>query len=205
MPTVPKIRDARREVRHCEVLGKNEAEEPRAADCDIAVAGEIEIDLHPESEDRAPRRRRPRVGRDRAKIRIGCRRELIGNSHFLEETKANARESVTYVVGARRSPRIKLAEEKPRSYDRPGEQLREKSQIERVVERLADRAHPATIDVDEIRNALEGVKANPDRNEEIDQPRIFMHAEQRGDGAARQVRVLEAPEKGQIRRNAEAQ
>jgi hypothetical protein len=147
---------------------ENEPEEPRAADCDIAVAGEIEIDLHPEGEDRTPRRRRPRVGRDGAKIRIGCRRELIGDGHLLEETKADARESVTYVVGARRSPRIELAEEKPRSYDRPGEQLREKSEIEGVVERLADRAHPATIDVDEIRNALERVKANPDRNEEID-------------------------------------
>ncbi len=205
VPAMPEIGDARREVRHREVFRKDEAEEARAADGDVAVPREIEIDLHAERENGAPRREHPRMRRGRAEIRVCRRRELIGDRHLLYQTEPRTREPVGHVFRTRRTPREQLAEEETRAHDRPRKQLREERQVERVVERPANRGHASAIDVDEIRDALKGVEADADRHEEIDQPWILVHAQQRRHRSAREVRILERSEKREVCGNPQRQ
>ena len=112
------------------------------------------------------------MARNRIEVRICHRRKLIRDRRLLQQTETGAREAVTDVVGTRRPPREQLAEEQSGANDRPGQQLREKRQIERVVERLSHGGRAPAVDVDEIRNALKRVEADADRDEEIDEPRV---------------------------------
>ena len=71
-----------------------------------------------------------------------------------------------------RPPRKELAKEESRANDRARQAAAGRTRERARNRAVCESPHFSAIDVDEIRDALERVKADADRNEEIDEPRI---------------------------------
>ena len=61
----------------------------------------------------------------------------------------------------------KVAEEIVCADDRPGDQLREEADVQRVVDGIAHRFLLAAVHVDDVRHALKGVEADAERQHDV--------------------------------------
>src|SRR5213078_2856771 len=86
MPAPPELTKAGGDVRHAEVLRDLEAEQARAADGDVRVTGEVEVDLEGEGVRPEPQLGRvalPGVVEDK----IRQRRDVVRQRHLLKEAE----------------------------------------------------------------------------------------------------------------------
>jgi hypothetical protein len=70
-----------------------------------------------------------------------------------------------------------------RALDRPGDELREEGDVERVVERFADRLEAAAVDVDGVAHRLERVEGDADRKHDFEREVRQRQPGQRGEVA----------------------
>ena len=107
-----------------------------------------------------------------------------------------------HVIRRGRLPVEKIVEEIAGAYDRPRHQLREKADEQRIVDGIAHRLLFATIHIHYVRHALKGVKTDPQRKHDGQEPGIAGLAHQQGKVGGQKIVILEEPEKRQIRREA---
>ena len=111
-------------------MKSHQAREP---DGHIGVSGEIEEDLHRESEDSTPRRCASGLRRHGAEIAIRYQREVVRKSDFFCQPHGYQKAAAFDVFGTGRSPVIQVAKEISRAHDRAGHQLRKERDVQRVI------------------------------------------------------------------------
>src|SRR5690606_446579 len=158
----PELGGAARQIRAAEILHELNAEQERNADGDVGVAGEVAIDLEGEEINADQQLHRRREGGD-AEIAVDERREIVGDHQFLEEAPADQLQAEHKAVGIGAHPVPDLRQKRGRALDRPGEDLREISDVERDMAGALFLRQPPHIDVDEIARRRKGVEGIADR------------------------------------------
>ena len=169
----------------------------------VAVAGEVEVDL-----EGVPERRRPALpDAHRARVRqqrVDPPAELVGDQHLLRQAEREEDESREEELGIEPVEAVELRLELAVADDRPRDQVREEGDEERVAERVPLDLHVAAEDVDHVRDRLEGVEADPDRQgdplgerPERRQPAARDDGEERRRVPGRELCVLEVDEEAE--------
>src|SRR5438270_13502587 len=86
MPASPEVGNAGRKVRAAEIHREMETQQLGKADCDVSVAGEIEVNLQGEGEDPGPCRCAARV-QGRLEKLVDDGRKIVGERYFFEQAE----------------------------------------------------------------------------------------------------------------------
>ena len=100
-------------------------------------------------------------------ICIGHDCESIRKHHLLNQTAQNKNDSALEHNCRGMAPVLDLRDKLARTNDRTSNKMREKGDEQRVVDQILDRLHFSPIDIECIRKAGEGVKADPDRKNNL--------------------------------------
>ncbi len=130
---------------------------------------------------------------------VGGRGDDVGDEDLLAEADDEAADAVGEVVDRHRAPR-QLIGEIAIPDDRAGDELREQQQVQRGVHRTLLRDRVAAVDVDDVRDRVEGVERDPDRQQHArDDDRVGAERQEQGvDVVGEEVRVLEDAEDDEI-------
>ena len=85
MPALPKLRDTCRSEGVVKVFGQTEPKHPTQAQCHVAVAAEIKVNLHNEADYANPRLSSGEFRRILSKIGRDHDAYLVGNQHLLAQ------------------------------------------------------------------------------------------------------------------------
>ena len=100
-------------------------------------------------------------------VTVGDESELIRADQLLDEAGQDHGTAALPFFGGGRTPVEVIEEEFAGAHDRPGDQLREERDEERVIHIAADGGLFAAIDIDHIRDALESVEADAERKDDM--------------------------------------
>ncbi len=169
VPTAPEIADAERAIGLIEILRKAIAEQRRDADRDVGVGAEIGVDLDRvgvDRDDQIEARELRRVGEDGIDE---AHREIVGDHHLLEQAAEDQQHVLAEgeIAGSRR--RSELRQELVRAHDRPGDEMREETDVEHDVERRARGRQAPAIDVDDVGNRVKGQERDRHRQGDVDE------------------------------------
>ena len=177
MPAPPEIGDVRRPVWRVEVLGQAEAEQVAQANCHVAVAGKVEVQLIGIAQQAQPRADRgqlrvPREGR------IDDGRDRIREEDLLDHAdheKRPADISVGRPVGTVDALDILL--DLPEANDGAGDELGKQRDVRREFEEVARRRNHAPVPIDHIGDRMERVERDADREHDIEKRQHRVAAE----------------------------
>ena len=160
------------------------------ADRHVRIAGEIEIDLDRVRNQADPRLDERAIGglveRD-----LNQRRDHVGDQDLLRQTDdENARADRD---AAEREPaRVELPGDGLVANDRPGDQLRKEGDIESDIDGIAVGSEPPPVDVDDVREAMEGEEGDAERQGDIGlRHHNSERPEQRREIAGDEIRIFE--------------
>jgi hypothetical protein len=91
----------------------------------------------------------------------------IDDHELLDEAQHDLPDAAFDLVDVGRPPLPELGEELRGAHDRPREQLWEEGDVESVVDEVRSRLDVPAGHVDKVRDALECVEADPDRNQQF--------------------------------------
>ena len=130
---------------------------------------------------------------------VGGGRDVVRDQDLLAEADDEAPDARGEVVEADHAAG-ELVGDLAVADDRPGNELREQQHVERRVNRALLRARVAAVDVDHVRNRVERVERDADRQQHLrDGERSDAQSgEQRVDVVGEEVRVLEDAEHGKV-------
>ena len=138
----------------------------REPDGDVGVAGEVAVDLDREAPEREQHVGRA-VARGRRQHRLDeLASDEVGDHDLLQQPDRDQghRRADAHVAGVARLR--DLRQDLARPDDRAGHDVREERQVHRQVDRLARLDDPA-VHVDRVRDRLERVEADPDRQDDV--------------------------------------
>ena len=185
MPAPPELRDAPRDVGIVEILQKVEAEHPPEADGHIGIGRKIEVDLEGVGHRAQPREEHR--GHNGGKGRVRDPRHGVRQQHLLAEAEEEAHRAGGK-FGDGLMPLVDLLRDGGVAHDGTGDELREKGDVERELERVALHRGVAAVDVDDVAQALKGEERDADGQ------RHLRHRNDRQQGVehlAEEARVLE--------------
>ena len=133
------------------------------------------------------------------KVLVGHQRELVREHQFLDESRQDHGHAVLPFRARRSFPVPEVVEEFARAHDRPGHQLREERHEQRVVDVTGHHGLFAAINIDHVRDALERMKADAERQDDVERVHRGAGMENVNPGLAREVRVLEPAEHPDVR------
>ena len=161
VPSAPEVAEPDRGVRVAKVVGERETETKGGADGAGRVAGKVEEDLPGECERPQP------GGGERDAVRFGVdhvgdrREQLIRQNRLLEQSHRQQDEAPAHLTGVGAFRLETLRQELGSADDRTGNQLWKEGHEECVVEKRRRGAQSPPVNVDRVRQRLEGVEANP--------------------------------------------
>ena len=204
VPALPELAERGRAIRLHEIRLEVIAEQARNADGDVAIAGEVAIDLH-----RVAIKREQEIG-----PRIGARieehavdqliREIVGDHHLLEQPEQDQHDAVRDHGAIELGLGLELRQEIGSADDRPGDELREEGDVEEDVERRLLGRDFAAIDVDHIRDAVEGEEGDADREQDLQERQVAFEpdlSEQIGQRLHEEAEIFEEGEDDEIEHN----
>ena len=106
---------------------------------------------------------------------------------FLVSPRCEQENAARNVARLREGSSIEIREEIARAHDGSGDQLREEADEERVIDGIADGLLLAAIDIHHVRDALEGVEADAQRQYDIEPERMRRFADRVARLAARKL------------------
>src|SRR5437016_636700 len=111
-----------------------EAEELREADRHDGIAREVEEDLHGEGSRASPGGVGAGVSGWIAEVEIGETGELVGNRDLLHQAEQREQDAAQLLLACRSRPLRQVGEKVPRAHNRTGNELREKGNVQRVID-----------------------------------------------------------------------
>src|SRR5258708_2915971 len=169
VPPAPEIAKSDGNVGHAKVLGDREAQQPRCSDGYVRVAGEVEVDL-----ERECVRAHPQLeGVERAGIvehEIGQRCEVVGERHLLKEAQDDEIGASHPVDGLVLTPGLEWRHDVRGAEDRPRHELREEGNEQHEVDERLLRGDAAAINIENVADAVKGVKGDPYRQHDSADP-----------------------------------
>src|SRR5437762_6701000 len=205
MPASPKIGKANGRVRKTEIILQMKAKAESCANGAGRVASEIEKNLAGERHDAEPgikRDERTRVTKD-AIGRTG--EHHVGEHDFFEQTEGHEQQTPEKLARAQTWRPNKLRKKIARSDNRPGDQLRKKGNGQDEIAQRLRRFQNAAIDVERVRERMERVKGNADRQKNVEMRWLIDDADPREQPLKvlqQKVPVFEKPEHAQVHAHA---
>ncbi len=134
-------------------------------------------------------------------VEVDVARKTVREENLLREAEREEQQPGAHTLGVEAVLDDELRLQDAVADDRPGDQMREERDEERVPQQVALRAERAAVHVDHVRDPFEGVEADPDRQhdrvDEVLQARevaLRDHVHEVERVAARECRVLEVAE-----------
>ena len=200
VPAPPKLRDVAGEVRRLEVGHELDAKELGGADGDVAVAGEIPVDLKGKIHG-TEHEGGPGVFGVVGKDVIGINGAGIRHHHLLEhppQDQPQAGDALlvfedAFVFNLRQEPRSPL--------NRPGDELREEAHKRREIDEAARRLQVPAVNVNGIGEGLKRIEADAHRQDHLERRNVHRHARRspRIDPAVdEEVAVLEVTQQSEV-------
>ena len=172
-----------RDVGRVEVLRELVAEERRAADGDVAVAGEVGVDLdgvRVDGEQHLERGEALRRGEDAVDDRL---REVVADDDLLREPGRDAPEAPRLHRGVGAGPAASCGSIWRGRHDGPGDEVREEADEEQVVEYRSRRLELAAPDVDRVAHRLEREERDAEGQDEAQMRDAHVRAQRREERA----------------------
>jgi len=196
MPAPPELADGARHIRQIEIFGKVEPEQLAKPDCHIRISAEIKINLQRVADSPQPGKPEiQRVCREREN-RVGNLARRVRQQHLFRKAADEAPHAGERPPGGTLAA-VDLRRNIVVFDDRPRDQLREKRDVQQQLAEAFRALAGRAVNVDDIAEPLEGVKRNPDRQH--DAGRRERKAEQPVQGEHEEIKVLERPERQQVR------
>ena len=167
VPAPPEIDDASRLVGRIEIQRQEDAEHQRHADRHVGIAGEIEIEL-----ERVGQRADPGLIEGRRSWAEGerdQRLDAVGQAGLLEQADGEDDQAAQdqMRIGALGLRALELRDHVLVVQDRPGDQMREIGDEQRVMRQRVAR-DLAPVGIDQKRDLGEGVEGDADRQHDVD-------------------------------------
>ncbi len=185
--------------------GQVEAEQLRRRDRHVGIAREIAIDLDGIEHGRGHDRGAVIIGR-MAEHGIDIGRQIVRDAGLLDEAEEELDQRGADRDGIEPPQAVELRQEIISAHDRPGDQLREEAHEGRIVEQVAPRMHMPAIDVQRVAQALEGIEADTDRQDQPQRHRIGLDAcgmQQGHEGIGEEIEVFEGEQQRQVHEQAD--
>ncbi len=166
VPASPEIGDRFRAIRRIEILRENEPEHEPEPDRHVGVAAEIEIDLEGVGD-----RPEPGVERaDRAGIEGGVGNFSAGirEQDFLRQAEHEKRDAARKFLRGE-GAMLQLLGEEGELQDRSRDQMREHGNEAGEIDEIGHRFRFPAIDIDRVTERLEGVEADPEREDDAEE------------------------------------
>ena len=157
VPATPELGDVAAEIGHVEIAAQADAEEFGTADGDVAVAGEVAVDLDGEKEGSQQQRRAVEpVGMIEDDVDIDG--ATVGYHHLFEEAPQHLPETVDGGGIIELARLFELGQQAGGTFDRTSHQLGEETDVSKEGDDVAGRLHVATVHVDAVAESLKGVE-----------------------------------------------
>ncbi len=204
VPARPQLGHADRTERALEIHRKAETEHQRDADRAQRIPGEVAIGLQRERRRAEPAFAESGMGAGGEHAIDDRREHQVGQADLERQAVDEKREALADLDRAPglgfRALRRKVAV----AQDRSGDQVRKEGHVQAVVEQALRYGDAPAVDVDHVRQALEGVKRNADRQQDAERHRLEVdaeHVQQIDRGVGKELRVLEEAERAQVDRD----
>src|SRR5205814_8515475 len=205
MPPPPKIGKANSRVRKTEIILQMKAKAESRADGACRVAGEIEEYLAGECHNTQPgiqRDERTSINKDAIR-RTGKHR--VGEHDFFEQAKSHEQQSPQKLACAQTRRPDKLRKKIAGPNNWPGNQLRKKRNGQDEIAQRPCRLQNAAINVERVRERMERVKGNADRQKNVEMRWLIDDADAREQPLKvlqQKVPVFKKPEHAQVHAHA---
>ena len=166
MPAPPEVRYGHSEIRALKVLHQLKAHDLRRADGDIGIARKVTVNLKRE-ENRRNQHSRAFVVIAVIEHLIDQNRGAVSNDNFEEEAPHHPKQTVADVIVFQLMRRVELRQEVGRTFNRPGDQLREEADERRVLDEIRLHAHVAAVNINDIRQRLKDVERDANRQQHV--------------------------------------
>ena len=201
VPAVPEILQRHRAVGVVEVLRQGQPQQQGRADGDVAVGGEVTVDL-----DRVAVDPEQQLGRgvDHGGFEHPVHqvhRQKIRHDGLLQHAEDDQKQPLAPLLGGEGGQLPQLGQKLRRPHDGPGHQLGEEGHEEEEVHRAVHRLQAPAVDVDGVAEGLEGVKGDAHGHHHVQHQRRRLHPEagqRRGHRGREEVEVLEHGQQPQV-------
>ena len=200
MPPPPVFGNAAGKIRVVEIFQEFKAQHPSQADGHIGVAGKIKVDLKGKGNSAQPGGQRGQAFPRQGGHGIPQQAHLVGQQHLFAQPHRKAVDAAGKKPGA-----FLPADQLPLHcfvlHNRPGDQLREQRDIGAEGNGVFLRCHRPAVNIDDVAERLEGVKADADGQCQFQQGQVA--AGQGVHALHQQVGVLKDAQRPDIPRDAE--
>ena len=201
VPASPELGDVPAEIRNVEVSHQLDSEEFGRTDGDIRVSGEIPVNLEGEQHGRQ-QKSAPALVLPGGEHLVDNDGAVVGDDHFLEKTPKNLSQSVHPVPVIERPGLSELRQKVSCPFDRTRDKLRKETHKSEELDDIPRRRHLSTIDVNAVREGLEGIKTDADgKDDPQEQPVRLSSEKQVGERCGKEIIVLENPQDKQVQEN----
>ena len=159
VPALPKIARRVRVVRRVEVDRELQAQHPREAARHVGIAAEVEVDLEREADHGEPHIDAS-IPLHAIEDGVRVERDAIGNEDLLQQAAREEQHSVGHARIVDRRFGHELRQERARTDDGAGDELRKKADERGELEERARRLQIAPVDVDRVAHGLKRVEAD---------------------------------------------
>lgn len=198
VPSTPEFGDIAAEVGNVEVSLQADAEEFGGADGDVAIAGEIAVNLEGEEDGREQQRAAVLV-LPAAEHLVYVERAVVCDDYFLEQAPEHLAAAVHRRVVVEFARALELGQQVCGAFDGTGNELREEADEGEEGDGVACGGKFGAIDVYGVAQGLEGVEADADRQDDVQENPVRIAAKEGpGEGCREEIVVLEYAEDEQV-------
>ncbi len=157
MPPAPELFDGKGKIRAFEIRHETDAEQSGASDGNIGIPRKITIDFdceHHGNDDKS----KPYITVYIVEQFIDRDRKRIGDHQFFKIAPCHQLQAVSHIVVREGTLFLILWEQRVRPSDRPGKELREKGNEQRIIPEMLFGRGFAAVNIDQIAHRLEKIK-----------------------------------------------
>ena len=198
VPATPELGDVAAEIGHVEIASQVDAEEFGTADGDVAVAGEVAVDLDGEKEGSQQQRRAVEpVGMVEDNVDIDG--ATVGYHHLLEKTPQHLPETVDSGGVIKPARPFELGQQAGGTFDRTSHELGEETDVSKEGDDVAGGLHVAPVHVDAVAEGLEGVERDAHGQNQMQEDAVGVAAKESvGKGLGEEVVVFKQSKDEQV-------